>query len=113
MTIKTRIIAFGTATIIGLGALTAAGTAGAAPLAASAAAQTVDTNIVKVGGHRHHGHHGHHGRHGHGYGHRYRPGYVYYPGAYRPIYRDCFFKSVRVWDPYYGGYYVERRKVCR
>ncbi|MEM8855903.1 MAG: hypothetical protein AAGD34_19530 [Pseudomonadota bacterium] len=102
MTIKTKFAALGTAFVIGLTALSPTTGAQAAPLAPAAVAQvgtaTAEAGVVEVGHRRKH-------RRGvrvyfdHGYGYHHR--------------RRCRIKRVKVWDPYYGEYFYEKRKICR
>lgn len=104
---KTTLIALGTAAFVGLGALAPVTSALAAPFAPVATAATVDSGLTTVskkegGGHRRHfkghrGKHGHHGRH--------------WVGPYHG-HGGCYFKAFKVWDPYFGGYVIKKKKFC-
>lgn len=111
MTNTTKIASLALATMIGFAAL---GGAQAAPFAATGKAPAVETGIDQVrdggGGGRHHGgrhrggrdrHHGHrpHQRHG-WHDHRWYP-------------RGCYWKTVKVYDPFYDEFFFKKRRFCR
>lgn len=91
---------------IGLAALTGAQ---AAPFSgqAPASAASIASDVTEVGqkgarrGHRHRRHR--HGFRGHYVGPRWGHGY----------HRRCYWKKVRVYDPFIDGFFYETRKVCR
>ncbi|XWN33045.1 MAG: hypothetical protein ROR55_08185 [Devosia sp.] len=102
MTIKTNLAALGTAFVIGLTALSPTTGAQAAPLAPAAVAQvgtaTAEAGVIEVG-RRHKRRHGVRVYFDHDHGYRGR--------------RRCRIKRVKIWDPYYGEYFFEKRKICR
>lgn len=126
---KMNIAGIATAMMIGFTAISGAE---AAPFATAAQAGTAlsDAGLVQVAdrgdrgdrgggrqrgernrgrhnnGHHNNKHHGnkHHGKHHHGRGHGFH-GYVDYG-------RNCFWKHVKVFDPFIGGFVYEKRFVC-
>lgn len=105
MTKTTKIAGLALAAVIGLGALS--GGAQAAPFAGTNPAAGAMSGIEQVS-ERHGGRHGHRPRHRHGHrhGHPYRP-------HWRPHRQRCFYKKVRVYDPYYDDFFYRTRRICR
>ncbi|MBJ3775127.1 hypothetical protein [Acuticoccus mangrovi] len=115
MTIKTNVIALGTALVIGIGALAPITSAQAAPLASFSKVEigTGAAGVEKVRRWRRHHHHGRHYRNGAliGLG-AFALGAAVAAGASGAYARDCYYERARVWSPRIGAYVVKRVRVC-